>query len=190
MFNALYSMDAIDDARLVDLFAGSGALGLEALSRGAAHAVFVERDRVALRVLESNIDTLGFADRSTVVRADGVRWIADAGHHDVVLADPPYAFTAWPDLLRVASCDVLVIESGAEVEFDEPWRLQRRRTYGTTVVTILTRTGSPPEQPTERSAEPSAVGNSGGALQPGEGTSAQQSANQTLPRSTEKEPNE
>ena len=74
MFNALYSLDdVVADATVLDLFAGTGALGLEALSRGAAHAVFVERNPRALRALEQNIDSTG-TDRTavTVVRADAV----------------------------------------------------------------------------------------------------------------------
>lgn len=77
---------------VVDLFAGSGALGLEALSRGATSAVFVEKGRGALRALEANIELLDCGDRATVVRGDAVRYAekADEGGFDLALADPPY----------------------------------------------------------------------------------------------------
>ena len=68
VFNALASLDAVVGARVVDLYAGSGALGIEALSRGAAHCAFVERDRAAVAAIDENIETLGLRDRSTVMR--------------------------------------------------------------------------------------------------------------------------
>lgn len=78
--------------RVLDLFAGSGALGLEALSRGAAHTTFVEDDQRALAALRKNIEALGARDRSTVVRADAVKYVKSlaAGAFDIAFADPPY----------------------------------------------------------------------------------------------------
>lgn len=82
----------IPDARVLDLFAGSGGLGLETLSRGARHATFVERGAGALRTLRSNIAKLGAADQATVVRADALSFAEKLGpgDYDVVVADPPY----------------------------------------------------------------------------------------------------
>lgn len=79
-------------ARVVDLFAGSGALGLEALSRGAEHAVLVERSTTVVGVLRRNIDALGAANRCSVVRADALRYAAGRSplEFDVAFADPPY----------------------------------------------------------------------------------------------------
>ena len=79
-------------ARVLDLFAGSGALGLEALSRGASEATFVEDDPRALAALRKNIETLGAGDRATIVRTDAVRFVKtlEAGAFDVAFADPPY----------------------------------------------------------------------------------------------------
>jgi len=70
IFNALGSLGALDEARVVDLFAGSGALGIEALSRGAGWCSFVENDRRALGVLRGNITSLGLAERSSVLTVD------------------------------------------------------------------------------------------------------------------------
>ena len=70
MFNSLYSLDAIEGARVLDLYAGTGALGIEALSRGAAEAVFVERDPAVAAVLRSNLETTGLADRTAVMVTD------------------------------------------------------------------------------------------------------------------------
>ena len=136
-FNALFSLGAIEDATFCDLFAGSGALGLEALSRGAASVVFVERDRQALAALNTNIETLGFADQSTVVALESMRWLRCAGPFDVILADPPYNFAEWSELFDTARAGLLVAESGKPVEPGLSWEVLRERTYGTTVVTIL-----------------------------------------------------
>jgi 16S rRNA (guanine966-N2)-methyltransferase len=80
------------DARVLDLFAGSGGLGLEALSRGARHATFVERAGGAVRVLRANIQRLDAGPLTTVVRGDARRYVADLrpDRFDLVLADPPY----------------------------------------------------------------------------------------------------
>lgn len=85
--------DALTGARVLDLFAGSGALGLEALSRGASSATFVELNPPSLRALEQNITTLGVGDSVTVHRGDAMRYAErlPAGAFDVVLADPPYS---------------------------------------------------------------------------------------------------
>src|SRR5690606_19660383 len=83
---------SLPDARVLDLFAGSGALGLEALSRGAAEAVFVERARPALHALRANIDLLGAGAEARVVSDDVFRYLArDLPTFDVAFADPPYA---------------------------------------------------------------------------------------------------
>jgi 16S rRNA (guanine966-N2)-methyltransferase len=81
-------------ARVYDLFAGTGSMGLECLSRGAAHATFFEADRSAVQRLKKNIAAVGVADRSTVVAGDLFRWFAaaDAGRADLVFLDPPYRF--------------------------------------------------------------------------------------------------
>lgn len=83
----------VTGARVLDLFAGSGALGLEALSRGARDATFVELAAPSLAALRENIDTLGVADRVTVHRGDAMRFVERIvpGTYDIVLADPPYS---------------------------------------------------------------------------------------------------
>lgn len=82
---------SIGGASVVDLFAGSGALGIEALSRGAHHAHFVESERRVVATLRSNLESLGLLEFATVVPRDAFRWLAGSpGHWDVALADPPY----------------------------------------------------------------------------------------------------
>ncbi|MEX1170522.1 MAG: 16S rRNA (guanine(966)-N(2))-methyltransferase RsmD [Chloroflexota bacterium] len=87
-------------ARVLDLFAGSGAAGIEALSRGARHATFVERDRDAVRVIAANLARTHIAVRASVVRADALDWLRHAGPAEpfaIAIVDPPYAH---PDLLE------------------------------------------------------------------------------------------
>jgi len=108
-----------DDARVLDLFAGTGALGIEALSRGAREAVFVERARSALRVLRRNLEDLGLEERARVVDADLARGLGSLarsfGAFGLVLADPPYG-AAWPErLLRDPALVELVERDGALV---------------------------------------------------------------------------
>jgi 16S rRNA (guanine966-N2)-methyltransferase len=83
---------ALSGARVLDLFAGSGALGLEALSRGAAEATFVEDDPRAIVALRKNVESFGAGTRVTIVRADAVRYLDSlgAGAFDIAFADPPY----------------------------------------------------------------------------------------------------
>jgi 16S rRNA (guanine966-N2)-methyltransferase len=87
-------------ARVLDLFAGTGALGLEALSRGAAHATFVELGGPSLDALRANIEALGAGGVSTVVRGDAMRIVEalDPAAHDLVLADPPFTIDFAPRL--------------------------------------------------------------------------------------------
>lgn len=137
-FNALGSLDLVRDAAVADLFCGSGALGIEALSRGAAHCTFVERDRGALQVLRRNLEQLGLGDRSKVVAGDAV--VAASGLAvDLVLADPPYDFDRWNELLGRVDAPFVVAESGSVVEPPPGWESVRSRRYGRTWVTFLTR---------------------------------------------------
>jgi 16S rRNA (guanine966-N2)-methyltransferase len=128
-------------AAVLDLFAGSGALGIEALSRGAATATFVERSQGSASILRRNLDELDYASRAEVVRADAVRW---AGAHadrvaaaSLVLLDPPYADDSARLALReldrsVAPGATVVAEVGTRTRLPELSRLRelRVRRYG------------------------------------------------------------
>lgn len=133
IFDLLQGVVDLDGATVADLFAGTGALGIEALSRGAAHATFVERDRRAAEVVRANLDTLGMAERATVVVGSALSFAAAV---DLAFADPPYAFGQWPDLLERLRADVLVVESDREVDLGTRWGLLKRKHYGSTVVLV------------------------------------------------------
>lgn len=139
IFNSLFSLDAIDDARVLDAFAGSGALGIEALSRGAAHTTFVETGRDALAAVRNNVEVLGLGSQSRVVPGDALTHLQRGEPYDLVLLDPPYGFDAWPDVLAAVPDEaVVVIESGREVALPDSWVVHRVKRYGSTVVTLAT----------------------------------------------------
>lgn len=133
----------IPDARVLDLFAGSGALGLEALSRGAEHATFVESAPAALRALNANISTLSAAPRARVVRTDAIRFVEglSPGEFDLALADPPYGRGFAARLVEIwrgsPFARTLAIEHRRDDELPEVPGARERR-YGDTVITFLT----------------------------------------------------
>ncbi len=139
VFNSLGSAGLLDGALVVDLFAGSGAIGIEALSRGVAHCVFVERDRTALRALDDNLDSLDLRSRSKVLASDALS-VASSLDADIVFADPPYDFDDWDQLLGRVTADLVVAESGRAVTAPAGWQVTREKKYGRTRVTFLERT--------------------------------------------------
>jgi 16S rRNA (guanine966-N2)-methyltransferase len=134
--NRLLSMGVLLDAHVLDLFAGTGALGIEALSRGAAHATFVENAPAAIQAIEQNLDTLGFADRATIVRADAATFRPPTPV-DIAFADPPYTWDGWTELLAGLPAALAVCEARDPVAAPEGWELVRSDRYGTTVITLL-----------------------------------------------------
>jgi|SRR5579859_3073433 16S rRNA (guanine966-N2)-methyltransferase len=147
---AIFNMVAasIDGARVVDLFAGSGALGIEALSRGAAHVTFVDREPRGLAILRQNLEVLGFKERASVVRADVARWLeaspAEIGQADLVLMDPPYDDPVLDRALEAldasAAGATVVAEYSRRQSLPALTRLRvdRERRYGDTMVAVLT----------------------------------------------------
>lgn len=136
----------VEGAHVLDLYAGSGAMGLEALSRGAASAVFVEAEPQAIRAIERNLDKLRLTG-ARVVRLDAVTGLAQEAasgrKYDLVLADPPYSMTDYDALARylppVLSEDGLVVlESAAKTEPElAGLAVRSTRKYGSTRVTVF-----------------------------------------------------
>jgi 16S rRNA (guanine966-N2)-methyltransferase len=139
----------VEGATMVDLFAGTGALGIEALSRGAAHVTFVDRDPAAAATIRDNLAAVGLAGASSeVVRADALAWLEhvrpgrsaqEDGDRafDLALCDPPYDFTAWDRLLNGLSADLAVLESSVPLEAPAGWMVRTAKRYGGTVVTLV-----------------------------------------------------
>ena len=147
LFNSLETMLDIDGLRVLDLYGGSGALGLEALSRGAGHATFVESDRRAAQILKRNATTLGFRDvRVEQAKAETLTAAATAEPFDVVLADPPYDLPG--DLLQrvldglvangwVGPGSVVIVERAVrsgDPDWPAPLEALRSKRYGDTSV--------------------------------------------------------
>ncbi|HVF38284.1 MAG TPA: 16S rRNA (guanine(966)-N(2))-methyltransferase RsmD [Gemmatimonadaceae bacterium] len=126
-------------ARIVDLFAGSGALGLEALSRGAEYADFVERDARSIRVLQHNITELGASESSAIRRTDAIKYATNLGRaeYDVAFADPPYETGLASELahiwLKTPFATILSVEHSRNVPMPEGGDTRR---YGTTAITF------------------------------------------------------
>ena len=137
--SSLYSTGGLVGARVLDLYAGSGALGLELVSRGASSAVFVERDRAALKALRANITALGVEARSTVVTSDVPAWVPALRGVDLALIDPPYEFEGWERLLTLLQVPYVVAEADHEIDPPPGWERLRSRRYGRTWVTQLER---------------------------------------------------
>lgn len=148
VFNALDSLGAVEGAQVLDAFAGSGALGIEALSRGAAHATFIDADATSVEVVGANLRALGLDGRARVAVGDALRAVGSVGPLDLVLLDPPYAFDRWSELLEVVAAQlseeaVVVVESDREVALPPALRGIRSKTYGGTVVQFAVPSGAP-----------------------------------------------
>jgi 16S rRNA (guanine966-N2)-methyltransferase len=144
VFNVLAAQ--LEGTRVIDLFAGSGALGIEALSRGALAATFVESDHRVIAVLKRNLAELGLMERARVHQADATRWVelhpAEVGKADIVFADPPYRDPLLPELLAAldaAATGTVVLEWAARELLPPLERLEvrRDRAYGSSRLTIL-----------------------------------------------------
>ena len=139
----------VEDATVLDLFAGSGGMGLEALSRGARRCVFVESDRAACAVIRANLEKLRLTGALVLCR-DAFQVLreerAAARPFDLVLVDPPYG--AWPELQgklasslppALAPDGLLVVETGGRIEPELPLDVVTSRRYGSARITLFTR---------------------------------------------------
>ena len=143
---ALFSMIQfeIEGKKVLDLFAGSGQLGIEALSRGARHCTFLENNRDAVRVVENNVSHCGFKDNSNIVFADAVSFLMRKENFDIAFVDPPYNLglvdKCLPLLLKLMSEDgIVVCETSAGEDLPESidgWYADRVRRYGKTKLTL------------------------------------------------------
>ncbi len=138
--------DRVAGAVVADVFAGSGALGLEALSRGAALAVFVDNGQPALRALQANIAMLGEAASCRVIRADARRLPTAPQACDLVFLDPPYGRGLLePALQSLANAGwltadaLLVCEAESGLDAPEGYSVLDRRTYGRSAITLMIR---------------------------------------------------
>lgn len=145
LFNSIGS--EIHDAVVLDAFAGTGALGLEAISRGAAHATFIERDRAAQKAIDQNISMLGVNDQAKLVRASVSAWANtyDGPLFDIIFADPPYHDVQFSTALQIMG----LLKPGALMVLSHPGRSEcptrpgvvvvDNRSYGDATLTLFRR---------------------------------------------------
>jgi 16S rRNA (guanine966-N2)-methyltransferase len=146
VFSMLTSRIDFDDIRVLDLFAGTGALGIEALSRGAAHCTFVESDRRTAMIIEENLRDLGVASRARVTVRDALKFVGETdARFDLVLADPPYAATIFDRLVHdlferrlVHEQGLLLLEHSSTMQPRSPAGvgIVATRSFGDTAVTL------------------------------------------------------
>lgn len=154
LFNILHS---VEGSAFLDLFAGSGNVGLEALSRGARFATFVEKDIRLVRALQGSLVQLGFAARAEVIAADAKRGLGRltqrGNRFDIIFTDPPYdqglvrETLAWPDMRKALAEDgILVIQHSVRENLEglwaQPWVVADQRRYGDTMLSFLKGTDS------------------------------------------------
>lgn len=146
LFNLLAARRPLDGARVLDLFAGTGALGLEAVSRGAASAVFVEAHAPTLGLARRNADRLGVEAACTFLRADVLAFLRrlPIAPFDLAFADPPYELDTLPELPELARPHLapggfFVLEHDARHDFTAHPALVLSRPYGRTMISIFDR---------------------------------------------------
>lgn len=140
VFDILGSRFGIEGMTVLDLFAGTGALGIEALSRGARYAWFVDRSRESIRTIRENLMRLDVAqERYQVVTKDYGHFLGGyfEERFDIAFLDPPYAFSEWKELLAKVPATVMVCESASPVETPGGLEKLLERKYGTTLVTLI-----------------------------------------------------
>lgn len=143
IFNILESRIDFTNILVLDLFSGSGALGLEALSRGARQATLVEQSSEAVRTIRSNVETLGFKDQCVIVRDDVFRFLKrQSDTFDLIFADPPYELEQIPILVErvpefLSEGGLFVLEHDRAHDFGDHPDLLVSRTYGRSVVSLF-----------------------------------------------------
>jgi len=134
----LGSMGGVQGLRVADLFCGSGALGIEALSRGAGSVLFVDADPAALAATQANVEAVGLAGPSARYLRGKLPELALPAM-DLILADPPYDLELDEEFLGGLDAETIVVESKLSPPVPEGWASHRQRHYGGTIVSVLRR---------------------------------------------------
>ena len=146
VFNLI--QDHVRDADVLDLFAGTGQLGIEALSRGAAHCDFIEHNGTAYNVVSKNVQTARVQDRASLHRVEARDFLAKAAakKYSLIFLDPPYGGTILENALSgierfdiLSANGIIICESAVEDRFAHGFEVVRERRYGATMITVLRR---------------------------------------------------
>ena len=137
----------IEGRQVLDLFAGTGQLGIECLSRGAAGAVFVDRDKDAVRIVKDNLKTCGM--KATVLQEDSISFLNHCGKFDVIFIDPPYDSDLYESALKIINLVDILSDGGIIIcearrekvlpEMTEPYRKRKEYNYGKVKICIYTK---------------------------------------------------
>ena len=156
LFGLIDARIYLEGAEVLDLFSGTGALGLEVISRGAELVTFVERKREVINYARENAEKIGVADKCIFIQGDAVEYLRtyQGPALDLIMADPPYkldAMQAMPDLAvpHLDTDGVFTLEHSSHDWFDEHPRLMTSRSYGRTIVSLF----RPPLPPEDEAAE-------------------------------------
>ncbi|NLZ38139.1 MAG: 16S rRNA (guanine(966)-N(2))-methyltransferase RsmD [Firmicutes bacterium] len=150
LFNIIYPL--LSGALMLDIFAGTGSIGIEALSRGAEKCVFIEKNRQCVKIIAENLALCGFSDVGEIIPSDVLPALAALGRKkskfDIIFLDPPYRSTLLVPVLAAIAENALVAEDGivvVEHHADDnnwwssvQWHIKRRKKYGDTAITFLT----------------------------------------------------
>tara|TARA_Y100001970_G_scaffold291759_1_gene430198 strand:+ start:5718 stop:6236 length:519 start_codon:yes stop_codon:yes gene_type:complete len=136
IFNSLHSYGLVDNRSFLDLFSGTGSLGIEALSRGAKSVVFVDRYAEAIDCIMLNIEKLNYGSASKILKMDALSFLERNDYFDVALLDPPYKYEHWGTLLRRINAHSIVIESSEPITLESDWEIIKSQKYGQTNLLI------------------------------------------------------
>ena len=139
IFNSLHSYGLVENRSFLDLFSGTGSLGIEALSRGAKSVVFIDHHAEAIDCIILNVEKLNYGSTSKILKTDALSFLERDDYFDVALLDPPYKYEHWGTLLKRVNAHSIVIESSEQVTLESDWEIIKSQKYGQTNLLIASR---------------------------------------------------
>jgi 16S rRNA (guanine966-N2)-methyltransferase len=139
IFNSLHSYGLVESRSFLDLFSGTGSLGIEALSRGAKSVVFIDHHAEAINCIILNVEKLNYGSTSKILKTDALSFLERDDYFDVALLDPPYKYEHWGTLLKRVNAHSIVIESSEQVTLESDWEIIKSQKYGQTNLLIASR---------------------------------------------------
>ena len=139
IFNSLHSYGLVENRSFLDLFSGTGSLGIEALSRGAKSVVFIDHHEEAIDCIILNVEKLNYGSTSKILKTDALSFLERDDYFDVALLDPPYEYEHWGKLLKRVNAHSIVIESSEQVTLESDWEIIKSQKYGQTNLLIASR---------------------------------------------------
>ena len=127
IFNSLHSYGLVENRSFLDLFSGTGSLGIEALSRGAKSVVFIDHHAEAIDCIILNVEKLNYGSTSKILKTDALSFLERDDYFDVALLDPPYKYEHWGTLLKRVNAHSIVIESSEQVTLESEWEIIKRQ---------------------------------------------------------------